>query len=155
MNRDDLILLADKIVRPDSQASDEYFRNIDLMNVEVNRKMSSMSDLEKLIGIDNLQSMLDNHANHGRFMNSLFTNFKSEVLVDTLIWVMRAYQSRGFHTKYWEIQLKTWLRILEKHLSPHGYASISPVYYFIIDNLNAFEFLANLDSAPSDQRSFH
>ncbi len=155
MNREDLILLADKITRPDSEASDEYSRNIDLMTAEMNRKMSNLPDLEELIGPDNLQSMIDNHSNHGRFMHSLFTNFKPEVLVDTVIWVMRAYQARGFHKKYWEVQLKTWTDIFKKHLSPHAYASISPVYYFILKNLNTFEFLANQESIPTDQKNYH
>lgn len=155
MNRKDLILLADKIVRLDSEASEEYLRNIDLMTVEINRKMSSLPDLEELIGIDNLQSMLDNHANHVRFMHSLFTNFKPEVLVDTVIWVMRAYQSRGFRIKYWEVQLRTWLHIFEKNLSPHAYTCISPVYYFILNNLNAFESLASQESSPPDHKLYY
>ncbi|MCA1743579.1 MAG: hypothetical protein ABR542_08180 [Desulfonatronovibrio sp.] len=155
MNRDDLILLADKMIRPDFEASEEYSRNIDLMTVKINRNMSRLSELEELIGTDNLESMLDNHANHGRFMHSIFTNFKPEVLVDTVIWVIRAYKSRGFRTKYWEVQLKTWIEILEKHLSPHAYTSISPVYYFILNNLDTFESLANQESIPSDQKDLH
>lgn len=145
MNRDDLIVRAEKLLASDPEAAEEYTASLDLMTAQVNRAMTSQPDLERIIGRNSRQAMLDNHANHGRFMSSLLAEFKPDVLVDTVIWVFRAYQSRGFSADYWKIQLNTWLAVLEKNLTTHAFASISPVYLFILDNLESFASIARQD----------
>ena len=51
-------------------------------------------------------------------MSSLLATYSPEVLVNTVLWVFRAYRAHGFNLTYWPAQLDTWVVLLEKHLSP-------------------------------------
>jgi hypothetical protein len=42
-------------------------------------------------------------------MVSLFGDYHPEVLVETVLWVFRAYRSHGFKLTYWPAQLDMWV----------------------------------------------
>jgi len=86
--------------------------------------------------------MKDNHANHARFLESIFHEHSPEVLVDTIIWVFRAYRSRNFSSTYWAAQLNTWIEIHKRELSPECFNEIYPYYKWMQINIPVFNSLA-------------
>ena len=70
----------------------------------------------------------DNNRNFSRFMESVFNHYQAEVLVETVLWVFRAYRSHGFQTTYWPANLNTWIEILKKEMSEKAFEAI---YFFI------------------------
>ncbi|MDK2977747.1 MAG: hypothetical protein PWP52_461 [Bacteroidales bacterium] len=107
--------------------------------------MLSHPDINDLVGEDNLDMMKDNHANHVRFMVSIFKNFDPEVLTDTVLWVFRAYRSRRFHSNYWAAQLNSWIEILKKELSEQTFKEIFPYYEWMQVNIPVFVKLSTED----------
>ena len=139
MNRQELIKKAAEIKTPSKQAAREFQEASPSLVDELNQIMCSRSDLEKLIGKNNREMMLDNHNNHARFMSALLVDYRPEVLVDTVFWVLRTYRAHGFQPAYWPAQLNAWLQLFQKHLSPEAYEEVSPVYNFIIVNQAFFD----------------
>ncbi|WP_291322782.1 hypothetical protein [Desulfonatronospira sp.] len=135
MNRQELIQKASEIKAPSAQTASEFQEAVPQIVAELNQIMCSRSDLEKLTGVNSREMMLDNHNNHARFLSALLVNYRPEVLVDTVFWVLRTYQAHGFQPAYWPAQLNAWIQLLQKHLSPGAYEEISQIYNFIIVNL--------------------
>jgi hypothetical protein len=108
----------------------------------MNQKMESRSDLLDMVGAGNVEMMKDNHANHARFLESIFTQHSPEVLVDTVLWVFRAYRSRNFSSTYWAAQLNTWIEIYKKELSSECFQEIYPYYNWMQINIPSFNQLA-------------
>ena len=96
------------------------------------------SDLDSLIGIGNRQVMKDNHRNHGRFIASMLSSFDPGLLVETILWVFRAYRSRGFEAKYWPVQLEAWLEAIKANLSTESSDEIERLYMFMLNNTPGF-----------------
>jgi hypothetical protein len=63
---------------------------------------------------------------------------KGYVLVETILWVFRAYRSHGFHTNYWAAQLNSWIEILRNELSEEAYTEIYPYYEWMQVNIPLF-----------------
>ena len=124
------------------EAAAEYGTQHLLLAEEVTRMLGVREDLERLIGSGNLAMMEDNHRNHGRFVASLLQAFNPEVLVETILWVFRAYRSHGFQLTYWPAQLDAWLRLLPLHLSAEAAAQIIPLYQYMLMNQPAFAALS-------------
>ena len=145
MTRDDLVIEARNIEPPSPSCAKELADLSEIITADVNKAMTDRPDLEKLIGPGNLDMMKDNHANHARFMASLCRNFNPEVLVDTVIWVFKAYRAHGFLLTYWPAQLNCWIKALNRHLSPESFEQINPVYQFMIVSQAAFVRLSDAD----------
>lgn len=123
----------------------EYSEKIEHLVSLMNTKMLQRDDISDLVGENNIDMMKDNHANHARFMASVFKNFIPEVLVDTVLWVFRAYRSRDFHSNYWAAQLNNWIEILRKELSEKAFAEIYPFYEWMQVNIPVFVKLSTND----------
>ena len=82
--------------------------------------------------------MQDNHANHVRFIASILKNNDADVLVETVLWVFRAYRSHGFSSNYWAAQLNTWMQILKTELSVETYKEVLPLYEWMQINIPIF-----------------
>ena len=82
----------------------EYQGKQEQLVAEINQRMLARDDIATLVGLDNLVMMQDNHNNHACFMVSLLQIYVPEVLVDTVLWVFKAYRSHGFHNLYWSAQ---------------------------------------------------
>lgn len=153
MKREDLIISARKLAQPPASASAEFSKKRELLVSEMNQLMSERKDLIELIGEGNLSMMIDNHRNHARFMESVFLEYNPEVLVETVLWVFRAYRTHGFKLTYWPAQLDTWIEILQKGLSPESFSAIYPFYNWMIINQPAFatisDTLIHSDYIPS------
>jgi|DewCreStandDraft_4_1066084.scaffolds.fasta_scaffold65038_2 hypothetical protein len=151
MKRENLIETAMQIKQPSIDAYNEFSSKLDILVSEMNKFMLERNDLKSLIGEGNAKMMEDNHRNHARFMQSIFRNHIPEVLVDTVLWVYRAYRSHGFNLTYWPAQLDTWLIVYKNHLSENTYNEIYPFYYWMLINQAAFvkisdQMLNNFDT---------
>lgn len=153
MNRNELYASAKMIRQVSETAYREYSGKSDLLVGKMNILMSERRDLIQLIGSNNIEMMKDNHANHVRFIASILKNYNPEVLLDTILWVFRAYRSHGFTTNYWAAQLNSWIKILESNLSPEGYKEIYPLYEWMQINIPAFVQLS--DENISISKSLH
>jgi len=78
-------------------------------------------------------------------MESVFVNYEPEVMVDTVLWVFRAYRSRNFSSTYWAAQLNTWINIYKNELSENCYKEILPFYKWMQVNIPVFNTLAEND----------
>jgi len=135
-----------KYLNPVSERGyNEYQRMQEKLVSLMNDKMLSRPDINDLVGENNLDMMKDNHANHARFMASLFKNFDPEVLTDTVLWVFRAYRSRKFHSNYWAAQLSKWIEILKQELSEQTFFEIFPYYEWMQVNIPVFVKLSTED----------
>ena len=143
MNRQHLLESASRLVQPDHAHAAEFVSKADRLAAELNRRMLARTDVEKLIGPGNEMMMQDNSRNFTRFMGALFNSYKPEVLVDTALWVFRAYRSHGFQTTYWPANIDTYVEILEEELSPEAFASLYPFFDWLIVNIPAFVALSD------------
>jgi len=132
MTKQELIDTAKTLQQPSTDAASEYAAKHDQMAARINVLMEARPDLTRLIGEDNLEMMRDNHRNHARFISSLLSAYNPEILVETVLWVFRAYRSHGFQMTYWPAQLDTWIHVLREELNHESYNEISPFYHWMI-----------------------
>lgn len=148
MTPEELLASARAIPVPTESAAREYEAKRERLAAEMNRIMGARPDLTALIGEGNRPMMEDNHRNHARFIASLLLNFSPEVLVETVLWVFRAYRAHGFRLAYWPAQLDTWTEVLKAELTPEAFASVEPVYRWMIVRQPAFAALSDAALAP-------
>ncbi len=148
MDKNKLLETAGKLQQVNDEAAREYQDKAQILLSRINRHMLSRQDIEKVVGKDNIEMMKDNHANHQRFMSSIFQHHNSEVLVETILWVFRAYRSRGFTTSYWAAQLNSWITILQEELTNASFQQILPYYTWIQINIPVFVKLSQESLEP-------
>ena len=142
MERNDLINSAGQLKQVSEKSAAEYSTKTGLLVELMNNRMEDRPDILDLVGVNNVSMMKDNHANHARFMESIFHQRSPEVLTDTVLWVFRAYRSHNFSSTYWAAQLNTWIEILKQELSPDCYLEIYPYYCWMQINIPTFNKLA-------------
>ena len=145
MTKDDLLSTAQKLQQVGNNEATEFSNKRDMLVQLMNTKMAKRSDVKDLVGENNLDMMKDNHANHARFMDSIFHEFNAEVLTDTVLWVFRAYRSRNFKSTYWAAQLNTWIELYKENLSEECFKAIYPYYNWMQINIPSFNELAQKD----------
>ena len=139
MTKDDLITSADKITKVSVASLKEYQDKMELLNAKMNELMLKRADILELIGGEkNVAMMKDNHSNHLRFVASILETPDSETLVDTVLWVFRAYMSRGFSSNYWAAQINTWIILLQENVSQTAYHEIFSIYNWFSVNIPHF-----------------
>ena len=143
MNKEKLIKSAQELKQPSTDAAKEFDRKQDPMTAELNKRMSSRPDLDKLVGESNLSMMEDNSRNMARFMSSVFFSFEPEVLVETVAWVFRAYRTHGFTLAYWPANLDTFVEIMKDNLSKDSFSQTYPFFNWLIVNIPAFVKLSD------------
>lgn len=124
-------------------ASGEYLNKSEILVAKMNAVMLSRTDINSLIGEDNLSMMKDNHANHARFIASVLLHRNDTVLIETVLWVFTAYRSHGFTTNYWAAQLNTWIAVIKEELSAESFREIYPYYEWMLVNIPVFVALSN------------
>lgn len=138
MNKEHLIRTAKELSQPTTQSTDEFISKSEKLAAEMNRIMVARKDVIQMVGEDNIQMMEDNHRNHVRFLCSVFSNYDPEILVETVLWVYRAYRNHGFNLAYWPAQLDQWTELFKIHLSKDSYKEIYPFYNWMIINQPVF-----------------
>lgn len=142
MNKEHLLKTAGQLKQVSIQSVEEFSSKRDHLVVLMNQTMLARPDLLAMVGEDNVEMMNDNHANHARFLESIFKQHQPEILVDTVLWVFRAYRSRNFASTYWAAQLNTWIDIYRKELSPECFSEVYPYYNWMQINIPIFNKLA-------------
>ena len=138
MERKQLFESAEQLKQVSENTFSEYQGKVELLIIRINGLMLERPDLENLIGKNNTNMMKDNHANHARFIASILKNYNSDILVDSILWVFRAYRSHGFNSNYWSAQLNAWIITLKEVLSPESYIEIYPYYEWMQINIPIF-----------------
>ena len=138
MSKENLLESAEALKQPSPMAAREYAEKSEMIAAEMNRLMSARTDLNALIGEGNMNMMEDNHRNHVRFISSVFHKYQPAVLVETVLWVFRAYRSHGFHLTYWPAQLDQWVMLFKAHLTEETLHEIYPFYNWMIINQSQF-----------------
>jgi hypothetical protein len=151
MDKTYLLETATQLKHASSASAEEYQQKTEQLIAQMNTLMLGKTDIENLVGNNNLDMMKDNHANHVRFMVSVFKNYNPEVLVETVLWVFRAYRSHGFTTNYWATQLNTWIYLLKEVLTSESYTEIYPYYEWMQINIPVFVKVSDekLDASQS------
>ncbi len=142
MDKSHLLKTAEQLQQVSAQSASEFCSKRDHLIDLMNQKMLARPDLISMVGEGNVEMMKDNHANHARFLESIFKLQQADVLVDTVLWVFRAYRSRNFASTYWAAQLNTWIEIYRKELSPECFTEIYPYYNWMQINIPIFNLLA-------------
>jgi len=132
--------------KPKKVFIEEYSKIRPIVLAEMNSYMLAYENIEQIVGEGNIGMMLDNHKNHAEFIEAFLLEFNKEVLPEIMIWVFKAYMSRGFKTEYWDVQLNGWLAVLKSNMSKEGFESIEPIYKWMLDNIYTVENLINIDS---------
>ena len=142
---DKILLLesAQKLKQVSFATADEYHQNSEHLIAKMNTIMSERPDVESLVGANNLNMMKDNHFNHAQFISSILKYHNSNVLVDNVLWVFRAYRSHGFTVNYWTVQLNTWITVLKEALTPECFAEVYPYYNWLQINIPIFAKLSD------------
>lgn len=143
MDRSTLVNSAGRLPELHPESIRAYAASKDKMLARMNEKMKSRKDINEIVGESNLEMMEDNHANHLRFIESMFIAYDPEVMVDTILWVFRAYRSRNFSSTYWAAQLNNWLLVFKEELSEKCYADIFPYYEWMQVNIPSFVTLSD------------
>lgn len=142
MDRNDLIRTAERLNQVSAKSAAEFSSKMDTLVAMMNQKMENRPDLLEMVGVGNVEMMKDNHANHARFLESIFYQHSPEILTDTVLWVFRAYRSRNFSSTYWAAQLNTWIEIYKKEHTPECFQEIYPYYNWMQINIPTFNRLA-------------
>lgn len=154
MDYEYLVKTAKELPEVKKEAAKEYFDKMDKTVALINARMMEREDIIKLIGPKNEEMMKDNHANHARFIHSILHNPNPVILADSILWVLRAYQSHGFEMNYWSAQLNNWLTILKEQLSEDTFQQIQPLYYWILTNLYIFAGIAKDQTEKNELKHF-
>lgn len=151
MDKNLLLDRAGKLLQVSLNSAQEYQQKADRLITKMNERMLERPDIESLVGKNNIDMMKDNHANHVRFIASILKNQNADVLVETVLWVFRAYRSHGFTTNYWAAQLNTWMIILKEELSPVCFNEVYPYYEWMQINIPIFVKISdeNLEASNS------
>ena len=151
MDKNYLLETARAIKQVDPEIAEEYTQKSDKLISRINKSMLERPEIEKLVGVDNVNMMKDNHSNHVRFIASILKHDNPEVFVDTVLWVFRAYRSHGFTSNYWATQLNTWIEILKKDLTEESFNQIYPYYEWMQIHIPVFVKITdnNIDAPNS------
>jgi hypothetical protein len=138
MDKNYLINSANLLRDVSPETAEEYIQKAEQLTYRINGMMLARNDIADLVGKDNIDMMKDNHSNHVRFIGSILKINNPLVLVNTVLWVFRAYLNHGFTSNYWAAQLNAWFIILEETLSEKSYAEIYPYYEWMQVNIPIF-----------------
>lgn len=155
MDKEKLINSAKKIVVLSEGAIIEFDSKLDELIFQMNQRMLERDDILELIGGEkNISMMKDNHDNHIRFIRSILEEPDAETLVDTVLWVFRAYMSRGFNTNYWSAQINTWIHVMTEQLSAKTMAEVIVIYNWLSVNIAHFT-IASDEKLEKSMHSIH
>ena len=143
MDKNYLLETAMQLKHVSVKSAEEYHQNAEKLVTKMNTLMLGRPDIESLVGSNNINMMKDNHANHVRFIASILKNYNADVLVDTVLWVFRAYRSHGFTTNYWAAQLNTWMTVVKEVLTPESFVEVYPYYEWLQVNIPLFVMVSD------------
>jgi hypothetical protein len=153
MDKDFLLKTAKQLKQVSVKTAEDYYQNGEKLIARGNALMLERPDIDSLVGINNINMLKDNNANHVRFIASIFKNFNHEIFVDTVLWVFRAYRSHGFTTNYFAAQLNTWIIVIKEVLPSESFVEAFPYYEWMQINIPLFVKVS--DEKLEAPNSFH
>lgn len=147
MTRDILRASAAKLEPPAADAIQEFTTHAEILITLLNEAMLADPNLERLIGRGNGAMMQDNHRNHFQYMASAMALYDPVSFVETVIWVVRTYQARGFSLDYWVVMLEQVQQILQRTLGPAASKQILPFYQWLACELKEIASAASTPTA--------
>lgn len=148
--KDELLASASLLKQPSPKSREEFSGKHEELAEIGNANMAKRDDAEKLVGTGNQAMAADNNRNFARFMDSLFSAYKPEVFVETVLWVFRSYRNHGFKSIYWAANLDIWVENLKVNLSDETYQEVYPFYQWLIVNIPQFTKLTDSASEVGD-----
>jgi len=137
---EELLATARELIQPSADSIAEFNGNRTSVAAAVSERLSARTDIEQLVGAENLTLMDDNCRNFTDFMYSQLRSYSPETLVQTVIWALRVYQARGFTQTFWPAELRAFIHVVNELLSDQAAEEIRPFYEWILVNLpKAFE----------------
>jgi len=143
MTKENLLQSANSLPTVAPSVVTEYAEKQDQLVTEVNKIMLQHPNLNDLIGAGNIEVMKTNHSNHAKFVASILEQPNPELLVDSLLWVFRAYRSHGFQPDYFQIEIEAWLNVMPQVLSPETFTAVQPLYNWFLVNIPTFTKITN------------
>lgn len=143
--KQNLLSSAKKLQQPSESAAAEFSHKHEQLAAKGSQLLAERNDMEKLVGKGNKQMSEDNNKNFARFMESMFSGYDPNVLLETALWVFRAYRSHGFQTTYWAANLNIWIEMLKNEMSEETFNELYPFYYWLIVNIPVFVKLTDED----------
>lgn len=141
MNKDLLENTAKRLIQPDKKSAEEFGKKKDVLAEQVVNNLMNRDDLDNLIGTGNREMLKDNAHNMARFMESVFISYDPEILIETVLWVFRAYRSHGFKLTFWSAHLNSWIEIVKSNLSDDTIHEILPFFNWMQVNIPVFAHL--------------
>jgi len=151
MTRDELVATACELRQPSAATAEEYESKLDACAAGLNARMAAREDLDRLIGAGNKAMMEDNSRNFCRFMSSVFRHYQPETLVDTALWVFRAYRSHGFHLSFWPANIDTAMAAVEATITPEAFKEVRPFYQWLVVNVPSFTAISDKELSTGSQ----
>ncbi len=145
MDKERLLQSARGLRQPSEAAAEEYGAKWKELAGKVTKMLVEREDIDRLIGPGNTAMMVDNHKNHGRFMESLFLSYSPARFIETILWVFRAYGAHGFRLTYWPAQLNAWLEVMHEGLTRETYLQLAPFYEWMLVEQPAFAALSEFE----------
>jgi hypothetical protein len=143
MNKTELLATACQLCPPTAAATADFEARREALAAELSRRMLARPDIDRLVGSGNREMMENNSRNMMRFLGSLFRHFEPAVLVETALWVFRAYRAHGFQISYWPANLDTAVQILREQLPAESFAAVYPCFEWLIVHNPAFVELSD------------
>ncbi len=145
-----LVDVANNLPPVSLESAAEYHKNIPSMTKHVDESLTTVSDINTLLGDNPLRIMYDNHKNHAAFMSTVFSINNYELLVRTVVWVYRSYHAHGFSYDYFPVELKSWMKAVELTLDQESAREINTIYSWILENHPHFiELSKNVTDEPA------
>ncbi len=151
--KETILKSAEKLKQPGDSFVQEFCNKWETLAAIGTQMLMERPDIEKLIGKNNLKMAEDNNRNFPRFMAALFLNYQPNTLVETVLWVFRAYRAHGFQTTYWAANLNIWVDLLKKELTPEAFKEIYPFYNWLIINIPIFVSITDNDILDNNASS--
>lgn len=155
MDRESLIESAKGLKEPSKQSTEAFERKLDVIGPELNRRMLSRPDIERLIGHDNQEMMKNNTHNFLRFMTALFYGYEPVVFAETALWAFRTYRAHGFEVPYWPANLDTLVRIIKTELPETAYEELYPFFDWLIIHIPAFTTITDRIEGGEEGSNVH
>jgi len=143
---------AGALKQPGVSSAQEFHLKWEDLSASGTQILMERPDVETLIGRGNQNMAQDNNRNFPRFMDALFLNYQPQILVETVLWVFRAYRSHGFATTYWAANLNIWVDLLKKELTPAAFEEIYPFYRWLIVNIPVFVRITDQERSIHDEK---
>jgi len=144
--KEQLVTCAARLVPPTEAATSEFSARVDALVDQLDAVMLAHPNFERLIGLGNADKMRTNHRNHLKYMVSVFRLYDPHSFVETVIWVLRTYQSHGFSLEYWAAMLPAARETVRQTLAAQAEREIAPFYEWLAASLKD---LAEAGADPS------